>query len=216
MKQYYLSYRPRTECSISQFFETNCTQSIFRTINHGLLAKTFTVKKFPKSPIRPAGSHIWRAPNLQWTLIKFLFNIIKNLLRLFIFFYLMVLYLEKHLIRPAFWILLHAMSMNDCKQTAQRFKLQERLLTINKRNIIRWNIYRDNNFHSRRQVLKVLIKLQGQVYVLSRPPGVCFFQRWTRGKKIAQSFLSTDIFITKYSLERFLSVCGEKIYLKAF
>ena len=70
------------------------------------------------------------------------------------FFYLMVLYLEKHLIRPAFWILLHAMSMNDCKQTAQRFKLQERLLTINKRNIIRWNIYRDNNFHSRRQVLK--------------------------------------------------------------
>ena len=31
---------------------------------------------------------------------------------------------------------------------------QERLLTINKRNIIRWNIYRENNFHSRRQVLK--------------------------------------------------------------
>ena len=156
MKQYCLSYRSRTECSISQFFETNCTQSIFRTINHGLLAKTFIVKKFPKSPIGPAGSHIWRAPNLQWTLIKFLFNIIKNLLRLFIFFYLMVLYLEKHLIRPAFWVLLHAMSMNDCKQTAQRFKLQERLLTINKRNIIRWNIYRDNNFHSRRQVLKCL------------------------------------------------------------
>ena len=87
VKQYYLSYRPRTECSISQFFETNCTQSIFRTINHGLLAKTFTVKKFPKSPIRPAGSHIWRAPNLQWTLIKFLFNIIKNLLRLFFFLF---------------------------------------------------------------------------------------------------------------------------------
>ena len=156
VKQYYLSYRPRTECSISQFFETNCTQSIFRTINHGLLAKTFTVKKFPKSPIRPAGSHIWRAPNLQWTYIKFLFDIIKNLLRLLFFFYLMVLYLEKHLIRPAFWILLHAMSMNDCKQTRQRFKLQERLLTINKRNIIRWNIYRDKNFHSRRQVLKRL------------------------------------------------------------
>ena len=44
----YLSYRPRTECSISQFFKTNCTQSIFRTINRGLLAKPF--KKFPKSP----------------------------------------------------------------------------------------------------------------------------------------------------------------------
>ena len=32
----------------------------------------------------------------------------------------------------------------------------KRLLTINKRNVIRWNIYRDNNFHSRRQVLKRL------------------------------------------------------------
>ena len=54
VKQYFLSYRPQTECSISQFFKTNCTQSIFRTINRGLLAKPF--KKFPKSPIRPAGS----------------------------------------------------------------------------------------------------------------------------------------------------------------
>ena len=41
-------------------------------------------------------------------------------------------------------------------QTAPRLKLQDRLLTINKRNIIRWNIYRDNNLHSRRQVLKCL------------------------------------------------------------
>ena len=36
VKQYYealfLSYRPRTECSISQFCNTNCTHSIFRTI----------------------------------------------------------------------------------------------------------------------------------------------------------------------------------------
>ena len=62
--------------------------------------------------------------------------------------------LERRLIRAAFWILLNAMSMKDWKQTAQRLKLQERLLTINKRNIIRWNIYRDNNFHSRRQVFK--------------------------------------------------------------
>ena len=64
--------------------------------------------------------------------------------------------LKKRLIRAAFWVLLQAMFMNDWKQTAQRLKLQERLLTINKRNIIRWNIYRDNNFHSRRQVLKCL------------------------------------------------------------
>ena len=52
----YLSYRPWTECSISQFFKTNCTQSIFRTINPGLF-NSETVQKFPKSPIRPAGSH---------------------------------------------------------------------------------------------------------------------------------------------------------------
>ena len=36
VKQYYealfLSYRPQTKCSISQFFKTNCTHSIFRTI----------------------------------------------------------------------------------------------------------------------------------------------------------------------------------------
>ena len=36
VKQYhealFLSYRPRTECSISQFCNTNCTRSIFRTI----------------------------------------------------------------------------------------------------------------------------------------------------------------------------------------
>ena len=85
VKQYYLSYRPRTY-SIAQFFKTNCIQSIFRRINRGLLEKT--LKQFPKSPIRPVGSHFWRAPNLQWTLTELLFNIIKNLLPLF--FYLMV------------------------------------------------------------------------------------------------------------------------------
>ena len=41
VKRYYLSYRPRTEYSISQFFTTNCKKSIFRTINRGLLAKPF-------------------------------------------------------------------------------------------------------------------------------------------------------------------------------
>ena len=85
VKQNYLSYRPRTY-SIAQFFKTNCIQSIFRRINRRLLAKT--LKQFPKSPIRPVGSHFWRAPNLQWTLTELLFNIIKNLLSLF--FYLMV------------------------------------------------------------------------------------------------------------------------------
>ena len=46
----------------STFYHTDLGQntafhnfSMFRTINRGLLAKPF--KKFPKSPIRPAGSH---------------------------------------------------------------------------------------------------------------------------------------------------------------
>ena len=37
------------------FFKTNCTQSLVRTVNRELLAKPF--KQFPKSPIRPVGSH---------------------------------------------------------------------------------------------------------------------------------------------------------------
>ena len=132
----------------------------FNIQNHrstrGLLGKPF--KKFPKSPIRPAGSHFWQAPNFQWTLKELRFNIIKNLLCLFFLLngFITMCNLKKRLIRAAFWVLLQAMFMNDWKQTAQRLKLQERLLTINKRNIIRWNIYRDNNFHSRRQVLKRL------------------------------------------------------------
>ena len=159
MKQYHLSYRPRTEYGISQFFKTNCTQSIFRTINRGLLAKPF--KKFPKSPIRPAGSHFWQAPNFQWTLKELRFNIIKNLLCLSFLFngFITMCNLKKRLIRAAFWVLLRVMFMNNWKQTAQRLKLQERPLTINKRNIIRWNIYRDNNLSFTKTSIKVSLKI---------------------------------------------------------
>ena len=80
-----------------------------------------------------------------------------------VIFYLMVLSmcnLQKRLIRAAFWVLpQRSVSLSDWKQTAQWLKLQERLRTINKRNRIRWNIYRDNNFHSRRQVSKCLVKI---------------------------------------------------------
>ena len=47
-----------------------------------LLAKPF--KKFPKSPIRPAGSNFRQALNLQRNLKYLGFNMIKNLLCLFI------------------------------------------------------------------------------------------------------------------------------------
>ena len=39
-------------------------------------------------------------------------------------------YLKKRLIRAAFWVFLQAMFINDWKQTAQRLKLQERLIII--------------------------------------------------------------------------------------
>ena len=96
----------------------------------------------------------------EWTLIELRFNTIKNLLCLLFLLnsFITMCNLKKRLIRAAFWALLQAMFMNDWKQTAQRLKLQERLLTIYKRNIIRWNIYRNNNFHSRGQVLSCLKK----------------------------------------------------------
>ena len=66
VKQYYealfLSYRPRTECSISQLILQYKLYS-FNIQDHrnmrGLLAKP--LKKFPKSPIRPAGFHFCSA-----------------------------------------------------------------------------------------------------------------------------------------------------------
>ena len=49
------------------------------------LAFSETVQKISKININTAnGSHFWRAPNLHWTLTESLFNIIKNLLSLFL------------------------------------------------------------------------------------------------------------------------------------
>ena len=74
-----------------------------------LLAKP--LKKFPKSPIRPAGSHFSQAPNFQWTLKELRFNIIKNLLCLFFLLngFITMCNLKKRLIRAAFWV-------NSCKR----------------------------------------------------------------------------------------------------
>ena len=147
MKQYYLSYRPWTECSISQFFKTNCTQSIFRTINPGLFNSetvqkiskiTYTASRFSfstsaKLAVR-AVSSVWMNINrvtLQHNkeFITFIFVPFNGFITKY--------NLKKSLISAAFWVLLQAMFMNDWKQTAQRWKLQERLLAINKRNIIK-------------------------------------------------------------------------------
>ena len=45
--------------------------------------------------------------------------------------------------------------------------MRKRLLTIKTRNVIRWNIYRDNNCYSRKQVLRVK----------------CFWKSWRSYKK---------------------------------
>ena len=92
-------------------------------------------------------------------------------------------------------------------------KLRKRLLTIKTGNIIRWNIYRDNNCYSRRQVLRVK----------------CFWKSWRSYKKPcrykpafrclllfqdeleARISLKAFLFYNQYSSERFLSICGQKM-----
>ena len=168
------------QCNISNILKKNCTQSIFRTINRGLLEKPF--KTFSKLSKRPAAPHSWQAPNFQcelcrvfeWTLIELRFNI-KNLFCFFFYSFITMCNLKKRLIRAAFWVLVQAMFMNDWKQTAQQLKWQERLLTMRATSLLALgylvlpslnegivissiiiNIYRENTFHSQRQVLKCL------------------------------------------------------------
>ena len=118
-----------------------------------------TVQKISKITCTASRFSLSTSAKFALNIIELRFNIIKNLLWFFGFNgFITMCNLKKRLIRAAFWVLLQAMFMNDWKQTAQRLKLQERLQTINKKSIIRWNIYRDNNFHSRRQVLKCLWK----------------------------------------------------------
>ena len=119
------------------------------------------------------------------------------------------------MIRGAFWVRLHAMFMYDWKKKrhCDFKKLRKRLLTIKTRNIIRWNIYRDNNCYSRRQVLRVK----------------CFWKSWRSYKKPcrykpafrclllfqdeleARISLKAFLFYNQYSSERFLSICGQKM-----
>ena len=125
----------------------------------GLLAK----------PLKNFQNHIYSQPVLTfavravasvWTnILELSCNIIRKLLCLFSFikwFYPCVIFKSAGLIRAAFWVLLQAMFNERLKTNGTAIKLQERLPTINKRNIIRWNMYKDNIFHSRRQVVKCL------------------------------------------------------------
>ena len=130
----------------------------------GLLAKLLkksskiTYKKKNKQKKQPVGSQLW----LLWVWMninRVTLQHNKDFIMLTLLFngFIMMSKLKKRLIRAGYsGVPLQAMFMKNWKQTTQRLQLQERLLTINKRNIIRLNIFRDDNFHSRRQVLKCL------------------------------------------------------------
>ena len=84
VKEYYdalfLSYRPQTKCSISQFFRPNCTHSIFEPSKHAW-AFSETVQKISKITHTASRFSLLTklAPNLQCTLKELRFNIIKTL-----------------------------------------------------------------------------------------------------------------------------------------
>ena len=53
-------------------------------------------------------------------------------------------------------------------------------------------------------------------FMFKPAPRCLLFSKMNSRQEIAQSCLSTANFKTKYSSERFLSICGEKKYLKSF
>ena len=148
------------------FSRKNLLLCDFQGNNYGLLVKT--IKKIPNSPICTASrtsSHFCQAPNFQselsepfeWTLIELGFNMIENLLCLgfssLCLWFWYVLFLKAFVIYARHFEYSRMRLfcyMFDWKQPAQRLKLRKKLLTISEIYIIRWNMYRDNNFHSRR------------------------------------------------------------------
>ena len=105
----------------------------------GLLAKP--LNKFPKSPIRPSGCHFCSAScyvaSVWMNINRVTLQYNKEFIIFFFYYYS----------RAHFQYSCKRWSLNDWKQSSQRWKLQERLLTINfnTRNRIRWNIYKGNN-----------------------------------------------------------------------
>ena len=125
------------------------------------------IKKFPKSLcVQPDGFSLLTGTTFAVWLIELPFTLQHDReIVMFRFYFplfiklcmilLCVIFKSEWYLRAAFWVFLHAMFMFDWKQPVQRWKLREGLLTINKISLIRWNRYKDNNFHSRRKVLRV-------------------------------------------------------------
>ena len=171
----YLSYRPWTECSISQFFKTNCTQSIFGTINPGLF-NSETVQKISK---------------ITYTASRFSF-----------------LTSAKLAVRAVLsvWMNINRVTLQHNKEHNKEFimfiVLFNGFITFDTRGILSPPA---SDVHER-------LKTNGTAIKFAKEPDVCLFQRWTQNKKIAQSFLCTAKFITKYPSERFF-LSGVRKYI---
>ena len=101
-----------------------------------------TVQKISKITYRASRLSFLTSAKFTVNINRVMLQYKKELIMFFLLFngFIMMCNLKKRLTRAAIWVLLQAVFTNDWNQTAQRLKLQERLLTINIRNIIGWNI----------------------------------------------------------------------------
>ena len=111
-----------------------------------------------------------------------------------------VIFTRSILSTPACDVLLYVRPKTTCAAIKLR---KSRLLTISKINIIRWNMYRDNNFIHDDKFWEYLWKSWAQAHKLQKPctfkpASRCLLQDEPRGRNIAQSFLFTGKSVTKY------------------
>ena len=108
VKDYYealfLSYRPQTKCSISQFFKTNCIQLLFMTIMQHVWAFSETSQKISKITYTASRFSILMSAKICSECLKRLhFNVMKNYCVYFLSnSFKMMCNLKKRLMRTAF------------------------------------------------------------------------------------------------------------------
>ena len=95
--------------------------------------------------------------------------------------------------------------------TDKRLKLQERLLTINKRNIIRLKHLQRQQFSFTKTSIKVSLKILDYCLCFKSASRFLLFSKMNSRQENRSKLSFTARIITKYSLERFLSICGEKM-----
>ena len=133
------------------FYHTDLGQQYFTILKYKLhsfnIQDDQSTQRLLAKPLKKIQNHLYGQPVAscgvsEWKSIELPFNIIKNLSCLFF-----ILWFYNDVQSSKMFDTCGVLSapandfMNDWKQTTQQLKLQERLLTIHKRNIIRWNIY---------------------------------------------------------------------------